>query len=197
MSTNLDLGGIATKKTASSKKAYPTFNGVAKTVTALLAKDKELKAIEGECDRLKKEIAEAVLPTAIAHVKDGGVELGVSATGDGGSALVIYKDSFRSGADLGKVTEIIGKPATDKLFRQRVSLSVSGDVLVETLGDKAQKFIGELATLFKKHGVTEALESKVDFVPTGVKELFTALTVKQVEALNEVYKVPSSVSVKR
>jgi hypothetical protein len=195
--TTIALPSTIAKKTASSsKKSYPIFDGVKEIVNVLCQKNRQIKALEGETKRLKEEVAEAVFPLAVSSIKNGGAELGVSALGDEGSALVIYKDDFRSGADLEAVKGAIGTKA-EKLFRQRLAFQVSGDTLTTVLGPKkVGGFIGELAALFEKHGVSESLVVKEDFVPTSVRDLFEVLTLKQLQALNEVYKIPSAVSAK-
>lgn len=193
----VSLGSIA-KTTAAKKggKTYPAYDGIKDTVNKLVELDREVKTKEGDIKRLKAEVSEAVFAFAAKSIK-GGSELGVSALGDKGSALVIYKDDFRSGADLAVVEATIGKKLTEKLFRQRFTLKVNGDSLVEKIGAaKTGKFVAELVALFEKHEVSESLEAKEDFVPTGVEDLFKLLSVEQATTLNEVYKVPSAVSVK-
>jgi hypothetical protein len=195
--TTVSLGSV-NKASAAKKggKTYPAYDGIKSVVNQLVEKDREAKALDGDIKRLKAEVAEAVFPFAAEKIKNGS-ELGVSVLGDKGSALVVYKDDFRSGADLASVEEVIGKKPTEKLFRQRFSLKVNGDTLVEKLGAaKTSKFVAELVALFEKHEVSDALEAKEDFVPTSVADIFKVLTVEQAQALNEVFKVPSSVSVK-
>ena len=190
------LGSVAKSSTKKGKE-YPVFDGNRSLVNKIVDKDRQIKVLEGEVKRFKDELKEEVFPVAAQHIKDGSDELGVSAVGDTGSVLVVYTAAYKSGADLEKVEEVIGKKNTDKLFRQRFSLKVDGDVLTENIGVvKTGKLVNELVELFAKYGVSEALTSKEDFVPVGVRELFTALSVEEATALNEVFAFPATAGVK-
>lgn len=193
----VSLGVIAKKTTASKSKVYPVLGSISGTVDAFLEKKREIGVLEAEAKVLSAEIVTASLPVAIDSIKSGGTELGVKATGEGGYALTVFKDDFRTGAVLEDVASAIGQSNTDKLFRQRFSLKVDGDVLVSVLGaKKVSKFVADLAALFEANGVSEALSSKEDFVPESVTALFKALSLEKVLALREVYNIPASTTAK-
>lgn len=185
------------KSNKSNKKNYPVFEGARSVVNQIVQKHAKIKALEDEIKPLKEEVAKAVFPTAVHHIKEGGEELGVSAVGDIGSVLVVYKNDFRTGADREEVEGVIGDKLASKCFRQRFKLTVDGDVLVAKLGvQKTNKLVAKLVEVFEDFEVSDALASKEDYVPKDVQHLFETLSVEQLTSLSEVVKIPSSVSVK-
>lgn len=194
----VSFGGIK-KKTESTKTDYPQLpdpgGEFAEIAARIIQREQEVKALESALETDKADLKERATPFWFQHLH-GKLEIpsSLSVASPAGEVLVTYQNRYKELPDESPILPILGE-RTGQYFRQAFTLKIDGDKLP---AEFAGEIIGELQSLFAKHGAEDAISVKETIKPNPDfhERRHRELTVDENFQLNQVIPIVGMVKTK-